>query len=97
MTISFMPRSAASFRRCAGLFIGAPLDLAITGLAPTSSQVSALSKACAPACQCPCRAIAILAAGLSMAMAEKMRSEPSAVSHERAIADPAGLVTLPVP
>jgi len=77
--------------------MGAPLDFAMTGLAPTMSHTLHFSIGRAPAFQLPCKAMDTLAAGLSILMAEKSKSVPMAFIQALAMAEPAGVVTLPVP
>ena len=80
-----------------GLLSGPPLDLAITGFAPTTIQVSEVSKVCRPACQLPCIATEVYSAGLSMLAAEKFMRVPMARDQARTIGPPAGCETWPLP
>ena len=78
MTMSFRPRARASCRRFAGLKAGMPPHIETSGLAPTSRHTSASAKACGPAPQRPCMAIAMGLPGWSIVALVKRIGEPIA-------------------
>ncbi len=90
ITMSRRPRAIASVSRRPGFCIGRAPLFEISGFWPTTSQLSARSNSCPPACQKPCSAIAICLPGWSIVFEVKSIREPIARSHALASCAEAG-------